>query len=162
MVPDFDFYVSAFISAARSVTWVMHAEYGRVSGWKEWYEQQNPSNEIREFLRKLNDLRVRSQKAVPISTRTTANVRIPPEAVTPGLIKWLADSKNRRVRLVPVDSSNEQFALTDGTEVVAIARLAEAQHEVPEFPGEHVAGVCRRYISLLEALAEECERRFPL
>ncbi len=33
----FDFFLSAFISAARSVTWVMKAEYADVEGWAAWF-----------------------------------------------------------------------------------------------------------------------------
>jgi len=161
-VPDFDFYLSAFISAARSVTWVMNAEFGKVPGWKDWFEEKKPNAEIRDFLRRVNYLRVRSQKTTPIATRTTATVHIPKEELTAEVLEWLKDSKHARVRLQPVDSRNEEFFLVSGDKRIAVGRLQKAQHELPEFPGEHAIAVCERYLKLLSALVDECERCFPL
>lgn len=160
-VPDFDFYLSAFISAARSVTWVMNAEFCKVPGWREWFDAKKPNAEIRDFLRRINDLRVRSQKTAPIATRTTATVHIPNEGLAPEVLEWLKDSKPAQVRLMPVDSRNEEFFLVSGDRRIAVGRLKEAQHELPEFPGEHAIAACERYLKLLHELVDECEKRFP-
>lgn len=58
----FDFYLSAFISAARSITWVMGAEYGDVPGYKDWFDGLQPSEEEERLLKGTNTLRVRTQK----------------------------------------------------------------------------------------------------
>jgi len=50
-LPQVDFYLSAFVSAARSVTWVMKAEFVHVHGWEQWYETKKPSSTIRELLK---------------------------------------------------------------------------------------------------------------
>jgi hypothetical protein len=34
--PDFDYYLSAFISSSRSVLWVMRCEFSKIHGWEEW------------------------------------------------------------------------------------------------------------------------------
>jgi len=34
----FLYYLSAFVSAARSVTWVMRSEYSALEGWATWYQ----------------------------------------------------------------------------------------------------------------------------
>lgn len=37
--PEYIYLMNAFISAARSVTFVMQKEYARIKGFKEWWEQ---------------------------------------------------------------------------------------------------------------------------
>lgn len=156
-VPDFDFYLSAFFSAARSVTWIMKAEYGAVPGWKAWYDAMQPDAKLDELLQKTGDVRNRSQKSVPIRTRTTAKINIP--NVTPEVMKALTEAKE--VRLDPVDGRNEEFFIwADGKRITA-GRLKDAQHELPEFPGEHALKACERYTMFLHELVRECESRFP-
>jgi hypothetical protein len=64
----FDFYLSAFISSARSVLWVMRNEYCGVDGWEDWYQARQPSDEERALLRGTNNLRVRLEKIAPLET----------------------------------------------------------------------------------------------
>ncbi len=161
-VPNFDFYLSAFISAARSVLWVMRSEFLHIPGWTEWYNEKHPSSEMSEFLRKLNNVRVRSVKTIPIKTRTKAKVHIPPSKVTSELLEWLSQSHGKKVRLIPADSSNTNFAITDGSKVLAEAELQSAQHELPEFPGENCLLICLRYLSWLEGLVAECHDKFAI
>ena len=38
--PVCQYYLSAFISSARSVMWVMRSEYQNLGGWEEWYQSR--------------------------------------------------------------------------------------------------------------------------
>ena len=60
------YYVSAFVSAARSVTWVMKSEFGKQSGWKEWYGSKEAAVEDRPLLRRFTDIRNRSEHSDPL------------------------------------------------------------------------------------------------
>jgi hypothetical protein len=54
----FQYYLSAYISAARSVTWVMRHEYNDVVGWEEWFSKKPEE----PFLKQTNALRVQAVK----------------------------------------------------------------------------------------------------
>jgi hypothetical protein len=155
-VPDFDFYLSAFFAAARSVTWVMKAEYGDVPGWTEWYDGKQPDARTEGLLRKIADLRNRSQKFQPIKTRTTPTLNIP--SVTPEVMEALSEAKE--IRLDPVDARNEEFFIWADGKRIAAGRLKEAKHELREFPGEHALAPCERYIEFLHEVVAECESKF--
>ena len=47
--PHVDYFLSAFVSAARSVTWVMRSEYGKNADWVEWFDAKKPSSKVREL-----------------------------------------------------------------------------------------------------------------
>ena len=102
--PHVDYFLSAFVPAARSVTWVMRSEYGKVPGWEQWFDAKKPSSKARELLKRMNEVRVRATKSVPLKTRTTAQVTIPPEQVTPELLHFLQSGAKGQVRLEPTVS----------------------------------------------------------
>lgn len=159
-VPQVDFYLSAFVSAARSVTWVMKAEFGHFPGWARWYESKKPSAAIRDLLRKMNDVRVRATKTEPLKTRTLANVTIPPEEVTPKVLAFLEAGAIGQVQLEPIDPTNTVFLVKVDGEVLAKAHLKSAEHGLPEFQGRDSKDVCREYLTELESLVTECHAKF--
>lgn len=161
-IPQVDFYLSAFVSAARSVTWIMRYEYGKRPGWSEWFDEKKPEPHTRELLRKMNDVRVRSNKTEPIRTRTTAKVTISPGQITPELEYLLRDGGKEQVRLQPTDDSNTQAYVMISDRVLARATIDQAEHEIPEFKGRNAKDVCQDYLAELEALVSECERMFGL
>jgi hypothetical protein len=158
--PHVDYFLSAFVSAARSVTWVMRSEYGNKPGWTEWFDSKKPKNEIREVLKRMNDLRVRATKSNPVKTRTTATVTIPPEQITPELEYFLNSGAKGQIRLEPTDPTNTEALVMLGDRVLAKARLDHATHELPEFPGRDAKDVCREYLADLEELVNECTARY--
>lgn len=60
------YYVSAFISAARSVSWVMRSEYGRSKGWETWYRSKELGVEDLALLARFTKIRNRSEHADPL------------------------------------------------------------------------------------------------
>ncbi|MBC7108976.1 MAG: hypothetical protein H5T41_09395 [Methanomassiliicoccales archaeon] len=41
---EFAYNLSAFLSAARSVTWIMQNEFKNVPGFEEWYSEKQRDN----------------------------------------------------------------------------------------------------------------------
>jgi hypothetical protein len=158
--PHFDYFLSAFVSSARSVAWVMKSEYGARPGWTEWYEQKKPSAEMRVFLKKMNDVRVRATKSTPLKTQTTATVTIPPEQQTPELLAYLEGGTPGLVRLEPTDHTNTEAFLVVGARRLGKVKIEKALHEIPEFGGRDVREVCREYMRELEVLWAECKERY--
>ena len=66
---NFSFYLSAFISAARSVTWIMRSECKHIPGWEAWYDSKKISANDFALLGKLTAIRNESQKVGPIRTK---------------------------------------------------------------------------------------------
>lgn len=158
--PHVDYFLSAFVSAARSVTWVMRSEYGSRPGWEDWYKNKKPKNELREVLKRMNDLRVRATKTIPVKTRTTATVTIPRDQITPELQHFFSGGAKGQIRLEPTNPTNTEALVMIGDRVLAKARLDHAIHELPEFPGRDAKDVCREYLNDLESLCNECDSRY--
>lgn len=53
----FVYFLSAYISAARSVLWTMRSEFQRIPGWQQWYDERKTSPAENEFLRKIAEIR---------------------------------------------------------------------------------------------------------
>jgi hypothetical protein len=70
----FDFYLSAFVSSARAITWVMKSEYGKVPGWKAWYDARKAAPDEARLLKGTNALRTRLTKQEAL--RTTARIQL--------------------------------------------------------------------------------------
>jgi hypothetical protein len=155
-VPEIDFYLSAFVSAARSVTWIMKAEFGKTPGWKSWYESKKPDEGVRALLKSMTDIRNRAIKEQPVRTQTTAKISIPPEAVTSEVIAFLNGGASGQVQLEALDATNTRFLLKQGGKVLAPVTLEHASHALPEFGNRDSKDVCREYLVELEALVNEC------
>jgi hypothetical protein len=56
----FKFHLSAFLSAARSITWVMQKEVAQAVGFESWYERQQEEMRKDGLLTFFNNLRVTS------------------------------------------------------------------------------------------------------
>jgi hypothetical protein len=158
--PHVDFFLSAFVSAARSVLWVMRAEYGKIPGWEAWYDAKKPSSRARELLKRMNDIRVRAIKSDPLKTRTTAQVTIPPEQVTPELLHFLQSGAEGQVRLESTDPTNTEAFMIVGDRVLGKVKIVDAAHELPEFEGRDVREVAKEYLVELETLCTECGAKF--
>lgn len=66
--PYFDYILSAFINASRSILWVMGHEYNKSEGWWKWYNDYDVSNNTKQLFKEINDLRVKSMKKSGIKT----------------------------------------------------------------------------------------------
>lgn len=63
----FQFELNAFLSACRSVTFLMQAAFSKVPGFAEWYEQRQAEMSADAAMRFFLKLRNLSQKAGPVS-----------------------------------------------------------------------------------------------
>lgn len=161
--PTAQYYLSAFISSARSVMWVMRYEYHEVSGWEAWYDSRkaNRDREEIEILNKINAVRIRSEKQSPL----TLGVNIAFNSVSDDLVlnvdeklpKEHRKQFNMTIRKVP-----EEGEVPD-EEAKVIETLVEVRSfflALEEFPKEDVLGVCKSYLGFLEAMVSDCKERF--
>ncbi|SHM81570.1 hypothetical protein SAMN02746066_03392 [Anaerosporobacter mobilis DSM 15930] len=66
--PFCSYYFNAFLSSARSVLWVMRAEYSKIEGWEEWYQCKKATEEEEKIMHKITKYRNLSQKEGSLHT----------------------------------------------------------------------------------------------
>ena len=64
----FDYILSAYLNAARSVTWVMRHEFNKVAGWEDWFKSCQISDKEKKLLKDINNFRILSAKKTGIKT----------------------------------------------------------------------------------------------
>lgn len=157
--PEFDYFLNAFAAAARSVTWVMKAEYLRVSGWREWYEAQSPDADEKELLGAFTQLRNKSQKEDPLETKVVVVMDFPPESLTHEFKEMLERGVGKRfqttVYAVPEDGDMSQIP---STAILGVVRSAERR--LNELGERDVLDACEKYFGGLERLVDRCGAEF--
>ncbi|HUR33468.1 MAG TPA: hypothetical protein VM032_06710 [Vicinamibacterales bacterium] len=66
--PFFDFILSAYLNAARSVSWVMRHEFESKNGWSDWFKTSEVSDREAQLLAEMNRLRIQATKQDGITT----------------------------------------------------------------------------------------------
>jgi hypothetical protein len=84
--PELAYYADAFISTARSVTFVMKCEYGHCEGFDAWHDQF-PTEDERPLLKRTAKLRNESQKQAPL--RPTLQAMIAPVVGGPSRLEFM-------------------------------------------------------------------------
>jgi hypothetical protein len=187
--PDCDYYLSAFVGAARSVLWVMRNEYHNVEEWESWYTSREPEEGEELFLKRINEVRVRSVKKEPLTTR----MRLVGFVLASGSLTLEEDramreylSKTSRVRVTAWKIDHDRYAdlydeydgeldedkpdfeveicdIETGERIMTFeAKLDKLTRTMDEFPDEDALDVCRSYYTLLESLVFECETHFDV
>lgn len=160
--PAFDFYLNAFVSAARSVTWIMRHEYHDVPGWEAWYDLRAVSLDHERVLQGFNTARVRSQKERPLQTAAQISLQLPTGVMTAEMKHRLDQLTGERiiVTVSPVDNSTSRPATITDTSLTFSATLDDVWRVLEEFPAEDILTVCTSYYQFLESIVTECEAQF--
>jgi hypothetical protein len=151
--PDFNYYFSAFISAARSVFWVMKAEFNKTNGWEEWYQEQKTSVEEKTLLKKINDIRVRTTKIKPLHTGTGALLDVSKEIITEEIKSFMKnlDNKNVSITIEEYLDDGPEFIIGE-KQVTFTGTMKEIFRNIPEFWSEDILKVSKKYVAFLERL----------
>jgi hypothetical protein len=161
-LPDSQYYLSAFVSSARSVLWIMRAEFCRVPGWETWYDNRESGLQDEGFLKRFNDLRVRSTKVEPVRPSSQTLFILQDGALTPAVREYLSaygDKKHRFILERVADSEVDEPVVEDGRislPLQSVRRLLV----VDEFPGQDILRICREYMNWLGEIVAECCTRF--
>ena len=77
---EFKYYLSAFVSAARSISWIMKAEFNQHPLYSTWTTQRQPTEDEAILFKLFNDLRITTNKQKPIEThRIVSSIMTVPE-----------------------------------------------------------------------------------
>ena len=158
----FRHFLNAFITSARSVSWIMRAEYNDVRGWEDWYESKKPSPEEVALMTRTTEARNRSQKQSPLKPVFQLTVIVDADKLPKdleGLKKEMIGKKFLLdVKGVSEDMSQEVLIIGDENEFVGDVERYFAK--LDEFQDEDVLEVCKSYFSFLERMVDESEQLF--
>jgi|GEM_PF-2578877 len=172
--PYFDYYLSAFLNAARSTSWVMRHEFHLAPGWEDWFKQTSITDQERALLRRINDLRIESTKKSGLKTEFIFFEGIEPEeesyAAIAEIMKFPSGTEVR-LTIRPLDEDEEEEEEEeeedDETEsydgdwetyvVRGVAKFKEAESENSR---ENMLKNGTEYFDFLRKQVEACVTRF--
>jgi len=153
---EFVYNLSAFLSAARSVTFIMQNEFSKIPEFREWYGCKQKKMENNELFRFFNGLRVAViHKKVVIPNR---NVKIEfTETITVGdsIVVEVRDKDGNLLQRYESDFQPESSVENEHEDV-----KTEVYWYFDEKPESDVITLCTRYIEELELLVKECIEKF--
>jgi hypothetical protein len=138
----FSYNLSAFLSAARSITFHMQNQYKRRPGFAEWYCPHQIALSADAELEYLNDARVDSvhKKMVPTGA---------------------AREKSYSIDAIIVDSADAGHLERAEAELTLQSDPKTVRRFFPEQAEMDILEFCERQLAKLTALVDDCERRFP-
>lgn len=162
--PDFDYFLNAFISSARSVLWIMKNEYGSNEAWKKWYNNK-PTSESEDILLKgITKMRNRSLKQAPLKIRKFPMISLGSETVDlyEELHKYISKhGKNKKYSLTIKEKDNvETREILVNEDILTINGKLNIYDTVEEFKESNIIDKCEEYLLWLKLLVEECTELF--
>ena len=154
----FLYYLSAFVSAARSVAWVMRSQYGRSEGWESWYKSRQPELEDRALLRRFAEIRNKSEKTGPLQV----GIRLRLSPVAEGSPQHGEPSNARHPKLQEYRVTITQVDPPSDAPRSLEASIDALECALPELGDDDLLQCCSRYFDLLKRLVEDCEERFSI
>ena len=144
--PVISFFLSAFVSSARSVTWIMRSEYGSTPGWNEWFASKHPDEGELDLLQTFNELRIRTQKIRPLVPAISAHVGEAQADQNPRMPRI-------KVSITPVSENPDEPIIFNG-------QITQVSWTLENRDGAELSAKCHEYLSRLTVLVSECEGVF--
>lgn len=141
---EFAFYLSAFLSAARSITFHMQKQYGNQDGFPEWYCAVQTRMVADSDLKYLNEARVEDVHQRPVSTRATRAISASVDAV---LVKKGEEDI--------VDERSEVTSDTTAPQPRTLMRFFAGRNDI------EVIKYCGTQLAKLTDLVAKCEKQYP-
>ena len=138
--PDFNYYLNAYISAARSVLWIMKNEYCKVSGWLEWYDSTEVDHDKKLLLKGIVEMRNRSLKKAPLQIKQ----------------EYIIGDKEVSYNIY---DSKRAGRISDDNTLVLKGTINKI-NSVQEFKNKDILDVCRQYFDWLNQIVKVCIKQF--
>jgi hypothetical protein len=158
---QFNFYFSAFISAANSVYFVMKKEFVRTPGWAAWQRQkaQELSEEANDLLRRTRDMRNHSLKRGTLRAGALTKLKVPKphierlRNVGPG--DFMLQGTLQNLKVVHRHSVTGELTFFPFTTAKTFARVE------PQYMNyRNLLLECHKYYDLLAPFVGECVEKF--
>jgi hypothetical protein len=158
---EFKHCINAFLSSARSVTWVMQKEFKSCEGFVEWYEFQREVKFKDENLKKFIDMRNISLKEEPINPRYIFGIMFDKGIkIKPGDDFVIRTDLSSYVshQYKPSKSTKDNIKKENINNMKKANIIYSCMFE--EIPGVNLFDISAFYLSVLEELVLECEKKF--
>lgn len=159
--PYFDYNLSAFLNAARSIAWVMRHEFHQVAGWEKWFNEYNLTAQGKQLLKEINDLRVEATKKAGIKTdffflQTDFFVD---EKYYPELQK-LQDLEDGEYFVSINPETGESIENNDDNDSISFIGQVSRSDRPYDGAREELKKKCEAYLNLMEDVVKSCVVRF--
>ena len=159
--PYFDYVLSAFLNAARSTFWVMRHEFGKVPGWKEWFDAAEATGEEQTLLAETNQMRIDSAKKGEMNTEYfffEDKVIIYEESYPK--LKELLDVPDGTEFEVTFRTVDDAERAPSGEDSVVLRGYVKREAERAPDPRAGIKRKCDEYFAFLAKIVDECHERF--
>jgi hypothetical protein len=160
--PTFDYYLSAFLEAARSITWIMKKEYSGNHKWEQWYNTRTPNESEKLILDRINSLRVDTVHIEPIETDLRINSEIDISDLQPEIIQLLTNLPGRTFDAEvgpPNEDGIQAFRVNiDGNLIEGT--ITKVFRQTGTIPEEDIMELCSSYFRIMEGLVKDCQSIF--
>lgn len=156
------YYLSAFLSSARSVLWVMRAEYSAKKGWEKWFQKKDLPIYQQRILEKITELRNIAVKVKPLETQTSMKIRIAKKSITAELKAYLKayGGQLHKMYLRRVSGKADRMTKVQDEEVSIPVEAFDPILLVNELPDDDVVKFCTTYIKIIGGVVKECAMLF--
>ena len=159
--PYFDFYLSAFLNASRSTTWIMRNEFNENPDWRNWFENGTVEKNKKELLKEINNLRIQSTKQNGIQTEYFILEHIMPDADSFAEIERMqSELLDGEVTVTLSEYTGERAAKEEGKYVITGKVKMERNKSLKS--REELLDLCVKYYKFLENKVMECTERFNI
>ena len=156
--PYFDFYLSAYLNAARSTTWVMRNEFKDNPDWNIWFENKTIASQEKILLKEINKLRIKSTKQTGVQTEYFfLDCLIPDENSYPIIEKMQSELNNCEVMVTISESNRQKREAEDEYLITGTVKLEKNKSQRSR---EELLDISKEYYAFLKIKVDECIEKF--
>lgn len=162
--PYFDYILSAYLNASRSVLWVMKNEFLQIKGWTQWHNVRTLDENEENILREINKLRIRVTKQDGVKTDFFIDgdsicVDEDSYAKAKKILKWPSGTKLK----ITISELNEGKNKNNGSNPLSLhCRVKTRNGKIALCNRKKLLNLCKNYFLFLEQIASECLINFKL
>lgn len=163
-VPKCDYYLNAFVGSARSVLWIMKAEYSSDDKWVKWYGEKSTTENEYLLLKGITDMRNRSLKREPLKIEQSSMISYNGKSVDvmeeiKRYVKRHGEDKTYTLTIENnTENNNKEMLINNGT--LSIHGTVNIYDTVKEFKDSNIVEKCEEYFNWLKSIVKECDMLF--
>ncbi len=150
----FRYNLSAFLSAARSVTLFMQTEFNHAVGFNDWYSTKQHDMATDKVMKLMNEKRTVTVHQEPVRPHAHVNA---------SFSEPIGIGESVSVVLTRADGTIERRESEPAEPITPTQSKATTEWRwfFDEFPEKDIVSLCQEHIKRLNDLVAECELRFP-
>lgn len=162
-LPEFNYFLNAYVNSARSITWIMQAEYKNISGWREWYDKTDISEKEKQLLKGIVDMRNRSIKSKPLTIDSLISIENSNHEfynIADELKEFEGKKMNIKIEIFLDEPEDNELILEKGPRSFYYKGKGKIVKSIEEFKGQDILDVCIQYNEWLSKIVNECIEKF--